>query len=92
MKTFENYIMEIPLAEIIIDGESKGLHNELTVRNLAIAYKRKLFVCDSIVVKFDNKNENTPTIIATMNSEGKFSPPLKGFMDVSYNLAFELID
>ena len=78
----ENYIIPTPLCEVFFRGISQGFHNEYTVRNVLLA-----------VTKGEIENECTFVFngkISKINADFKIKPPMAGFMDLSYKLAFQL--
>jgi len=82
MKTINNFVIKVPLAEVFIDGVSQGFHNEFTCRNLQLAVKNN----ELKNVKFIyNDNE------FCISSDGKIEKHLKGFYDIGYELVKKLI-
>ena len=84
VSSFEECIIPTPLAEIILDGESKGFHNEYTVRKLSLAVYNKQVNYSTIEIHFNNEK------YVMNNTTGKIQ--IKNFMDLTYKLAFELMN
>ncbi len=86
--SFEDCIIEVPLAEVFINGESKGFHNEYTVRRILVAVKR-----DELENNFHFVFNGKTNRIVEEKHHTYFSPNFdKGFFDISYELAFALMD
>lgn len=80
----EEYIIEVPLAEVFINEVSKGFHNEYTCRNLQIAVKRGIL--KDVKIVFNNKE-------CFIQNDGVILPNIpKGFYDISYKLSLDMMD
>jgi hypothetical protein len=84
VKEFNECIVEVPHCEVIIDGISQGMHNELTVRKLSLAIYNNELENKKIELIFNGKTY-------VMNSIGKINPYMTGFYDLTYKLAFEML-
>jgi hypothetical protein len=85
VKSYQDCIMECPLAEVYVDGISIGLHNEYTIRKMQVAVKRK-DINNEIAIVYKGQT-------SLICNNGKIKPILpKGFYSLSSDLAFDLLD
>lgn len=84
----EDYIIEIPLVEVFYKGVSQGFHNELTVQNILVKIKKK-----EVKNHFEFIFKDKKHIIKQEDGNVWVSPNFeKGFWDISYKLALNLMD
>lgn len=90
VSSFEDCIIEVPLAEVFVNGVSKGFHNEYTIRRLQLAVYRKELP-NNITFKYKEQESNI-----TIDNNGyncKIRPAfISGMFDISSELAFALLD
>ncbi len=84
----KDFVIETPLAEVFIGGVSQGLHNEYTCRNLQLQVKKGV-IKDLVQFLHNGVLANVETNGQCVFNDKKFGD---GFFDVSYTLAFELLD
>lgn len=88
--SFEDCVIEVPLAEVFVDGVSKGFHNEYTIRRLQLAVYRKELPNN---ITFKYKGQESRIVIDENGSNCKIKPAfISGMYDISYELAFALLD
>ena len=89
VSTIQECIIEVPLAEVFVNGESIGLHNEYSVRRIQLAVK-KGELSNDVTFLFKGKESK---IIFNEYGNCVIRPHFEdGFFDLSYELAFALID
>lgn len=84
----EDYIIEMPVVEVFYGDVSQGFHNELTVRNILVGIKQKKLKNNFMFV-FKGKEH----IVKEEEGHVWIYPNFeKGFWDISYKLALNLMD
>jgi hypothetical protein len=91
MNKIENYIIDIGLVEVFINGESQGFHNEYTCRNLQVAVAKGEISNVELLYKYKDEFDKTVEIRSLILGDGNISDNLGLFYSTAVDLKFELL-
>ena len=91
MNKIADYIINLGLVEVFVNGESQGFHNEYTCRNLQIAVANGEIANVELIYRYKDEFDKEVEMRTLILEDGNLSDSLGEFYSTATDLKFELL-